>query len=487
MGLHTGRGRWIVVATVLGSSLALLDGTVVNIALPRIAADLGSGVAGMQRVLSGYTLTLASLILLGGALGDRWGRRRVFVWGTVWFAAASLLCGLAPNVTTLVIARILQGAGAALLTPGSLALISATIRDDDRGAAIGLWSGFGGVAGAVGPLLGGWMVEVAGWRSVFLLNLPLAAAVVWAAVRHVPESRDPSPPDRLDVAGAVLGAAGLGLVTYGLIEAQPLVAVLGIAVLVLFVLIERRSPVALIPPDLFASRMFTATNLVTFTVYAAFGGVFFLLVLQLQLVVGYSPIEAGTATIPITVLMLLLSSRAGRYAQRHGPRGPMTLGPAVAAVGLLLMLRIDADASYLRDVLPAVVVFGLGLASLVAPLTAAVLGAVPTARAGIASGVNNAVARTSQLLAVAALPGLAGIGGAALADPAAFDGGFDVAMLICAGLLGVGAVLAAVLVPAPAAAIPADSVACRPHCDVTGPAVQPDSVPRGGPSQRHKL
>ncbi|MBH0122535.1 MFS transporter [Rhodococcus sp. NPDC003382] len=474
VGLHTRRGRWVVTATVLGSSLALLDGTVVNIALPRIAADLGSGVAGMQWVLSGYTLTLASLILLGGALGDRWGRRRVFVWGTVWFAAASLLCGLAPNVTTLVIARILQGVGAALLTPGSLALISATIRGDDRGAAIGLWSGFGGVAGAVGPLLGGWMVEVAGWRSVFLLNLPLAAVVVWVALRHVPESCDPSPPDRLDVAGAVLGAVGLGLVTYGLIEAQPVVAGVGVVVLVAFVLVERHSPVALIPPDLFASRLFTAANLVTFTVYAAFGGVFFLLVLQLQLVVGYSPILAGTATIPITVLMLLLSSRAGRYAQRHGPRGPMTVGPAVAAVGLLLMLRIDADASYLRDVLPAVVVFGLGLSSLVAPLTAAVLGAVPVARSGIASGVNNAVARTSQLLAVAALPGLAGIGGAALTDAATFDRGFDIAMLICAGLLAVSAVLAAALIPGPAAAVPADSVACKPHCDVTGPAVQPD-------------
>ncbi len=215
LALASKRGRWVVAATVLGSSMALLDGTVVNIALPHIGEELGSGVAGLQWTLSGYTLALASLILLGGALGDRWGRRRVFVWGTVWFAVASLLCGIAPDITFLVIARIQQGVGAALLTPGSLAIISASLREEDRGAAIGLWSGLGGVAGAIGPLFGGWLVEVAGWRSVFLLNIPLAIVVVWAAVRHVPESRDPHPPEHLDVVGSACAVVGLGALTYG--------------------------------------------------------------------------------------------------------------------------------------------------------------------------------------------------------------------------------------------------------------------------------
>lgn len=462
-------------ATVLGSSLAMLDGTVVNVALPRIGEDLGAEVAGLQWVLSGYTLTLASLILFGGALGDRVGRRRVFVWGTVWFAGASALCALAPNVTILVAARLLQGVGAALLTPGSLAIISASFDEEDQGAAIGLWSGLGGVAAAVGPLLGGWLVEVAGWRSVFLINLPLAVAVVWVSARHVPETRDPHPPERLDVLGSALAALALGALTYGLIERAVWAVIAGLVLMAAFVVVERRSRYALVPGSLFASRVFVAANLVTLAVYAALGGVFFLLLLQLQIVSGYSPLAAGVASLPITILMLLLSSRAGRWAQIHGPRIPMTVGPLLGAGGLLLMLRIGPDASYPTQVLPAVLVFGLGLSALVAPLTAAVLGSVSSDQAGIASGVNNAVARTSQLLAVAALPALAGIGADALADPAAFASGFRVAMLICSGLLLIGAVLSAVMIPRKAAAeeTAGESVACQPHCDVTAPAVQP--------------
>ncbi|NKT44696.1 DHA2 family efflux MFS transporter permease subunit [Rhodococcus hoagii] len=469
------RGRWVVAATVLGSSLAMLDGTVVNVALPRIGEDLGAEVAGLQWVLSGYTLTLASLILFGGALGDRVGRRRVFVWGTVWFAGASALCALAPNVTILVAARLLQGVGSALLTPGSLAIISASFDEEDQGAAIGLWSGLGGVAAAVGPLLGGWLVEVAGWRSVFLINLPLAVAVVWVSARHVPETRDPHPPERLDVLGSALAALALGALTYGLIERAVWAVIAGLVLMAAFVVVERRSRYALVPGSLFASRVFVAANLVTLAVYAALGGVFFLLLLQLQIVSGYSPLAAGVASLPITVLMLLLSSRAGRWAQIHGPRIPMTVGPLLGAGGLLLMLRIGPGASYPTQVLPAVLVFGLGLSALVAPLTAAVLGSVSSDQAGIASGVNNAVARTSQLLAVAALPALAGIGADALADPAAFASGFRVAMLICAGLLLIGAVLSAVMIPRKAAAeeTAGESVACQPHCDVTAPAVQP--------------
>lgn len=462
-------------ATVLGSSLAMLDGTVVNVALPRIGEDLGAEVAGLQWVLSGYTLTLASLILFGRALGDRVGRRRVFVWGTVWFAGASALCALAPNVTILVAARLLQGVGAALLTPGSLAIISASFDEEDQGAAIGLWSGLGGVAAAVGPLLGGWLVEVAGWRSVFLINLPLAVAVVWVSARHVPETRDPHPPARLDVLGSALAALALGALTYGLIERAVWAVIAGLVLMAAFVVVERRSRYALVPGSLFASRVFVAANLVTLAVYAALGGVFFLLLLQLQIVSGYSPLAAGVASLPITILMLLLSSRAGRWAQIHGPRIPMTVGPLLGAGGLLLMLRIGPGASYPTQVLPAVLVFGLGLSALVAPLTAAVLGSVSSDQAGIASGVNNAVARTSQLLAVAALPALAGIGADALADPAAFASGFRVAMLICAGLLLIGAVLSAVMIPRKAAAeeTAGESVACQPHCDVTAPAVQP--------------
>ncbi|MBM4525936.1 DHA2 family efflux MFS transporter permease subunit [Rhodococcus hoagii] len=473
--LKSPRGRWVVAATVLGSSLAMLDGTVVNVALPRIGEDLGAEVAGLQWVLSGYTLTLASLILFGGALGDRVGRRRVFVWGTVWFAGASALCALAPNVTILVASRLLQGVGAALLTPGSLAIISASFDEEDQGAAIGLWSGLGGVAAAVGPLLGGWLVEVAGWRSVFLINLPLAVAVVWVSARHVPETRDPHPPERLDVLGSALAALALGALTYGLIETAVWAVIAGLVLMAAFVVVERRSRYALVPGSLFASRVFVAANLVTLAVYAALGGVFFLLLLQLQIVSGYSPLAAGVASLPITILMLLLSSRAGRWAQIHGPRIPMTVGPLLGAGGLLLMLRIGPGASYPTQVLPAVLVFGLGLSALVAPLTAAVLGSVSSDQAGIASGVNNAVARTSQLLAVAALPALAGIGADALADPAAFASGFRVAMLICAGLLLIGAVLSAVMIPRKAAAeeTAGESVACQPHCDVTAPAVQP--------------
>ncbi|WP_206487530.1 MFS transporter [Rhodococcus sp. KRD162] len=467
IALSSARGRWIVAATVLGSALAMLDATVVNIALPAIGRDLGSGVTGLQWTLSGYTLTLASLILLGGSLGDRLGRRRVFVWGTVWFATASVLCGLAPDIEVLIAARLLQGVGAALLTPGSLALISASIRTEDRGAAIGMWSGLGGVAAAIGPLLGGWLVDAVGWRAVFLINVPLAIAVVWVAAKHVPESRDPHPTGRLDAPGAVAVAVALGLLTYGLIESHVLSLALGVLAVAAFVLIERRTRDPLIPPSLFASRVFLAANLVTFAVYAALGGVFFLLVLQLQFAVGFSPVAAGLATIPITVLMLVLSARAGRLAARIGPRIPMTVGPLLSATGLLLMLRIGPGSAYATDVLPAVVVFGLGLSALVAPLTGAVLSAAPDDRAGIASGVNNAVARTSQLLAVAALPALAGIAGSDYSSPQVFSAGFHSAMLMCAGLLVIGALIAAVLIRGNRS----DASDCPPHCDLGSPPI----------------
>ncbi|MEU2256390.1 MFS transporter [Nocardia xishanensis] len=470
--LHSTTGRWILLATILGSSVASLDATVVNIALPRIGESLDTDVAGLQWTLNGYTLTLASFILLGGSLGDKLGRRKVFVWGAVGFAVASVLCGAAVNIEMLVAARVLQGVAGAMLTPGSLALISSSLDERDRGAAIGLWSGFGGVAGAIGPFLGGWLIDWVGWQSIFFINVPLVAVVVAVALRHVPESADPNAVARLDVPGAVVVALALGALTFGLIDAMPLLAASGVLLLAVFVVIELRSDHPLVPPALFRSRVFTAANLVTLAVYAALGGVFFLLVLELQLVAGYSPLLSGLATVPVTLIMLALSAPAGRWAQTHGPRIPMTLGPLLAAAGLVLLLRIGPDAGYVGDVLPGVVVFGLGLSVLVAPLTGAVLGAVPSSEAGIASGVNNAVARTAQLLAVAALPGLAGISGS-LTDPAAFDEGFETAMWICSGLLVAGALIAAVLLRPQRRAPDPESVECLPQCAVAGPAVAP--------------
>jgi EmrB/QacA subfamily drug resistance transporter len=485
--MRTAAGRWVLFTTVLGSGMVMIDGTVVNVALERIGTELDAGFTGLQWTVNAYTLTLASLILLGGSLGDRFGRRRVFVFGVVWFALASLLCGLAPDVGTLVAARALQGVGGALLTPGSLALISASFHGPDRAAAIGAWSGLGGIAGAVGPFLGGWLVEWS-WRLVFLVNLPLAALIVVVALRHVPESRDPDAAPGLDVSGTVLAVVGLGALTYALTGlgedgASPMLVmglVVGVLALAAFVVVERRSRHPLVPPVLFTERVFSSANVVTLLVYGALGVVFLLLVLQLQTVAGFSPLAAGTALLPVTVVMLLFSARAGALAGRIGPRIPMTAGPLVSAAGLLLLLRIDADTSWLLDVLPAVVVFGAGLALTVAPLTSTVLDAAPDRYAGSASGVNNAVARAAGLLSVAVVPGLAGIGGADYADPVAFDAGFRTAMLIAAGLLVVAAVVSAALLrPRPTPAAPVEPGAERVrvedclHCGVTGPPLHP--------------
>jgi EmrB/QacA subfamily drug resistance transporter len=481
--MGTARGRWVLLTTVLGSGLALLDATVVNVALERIGADLGAGFAGLQWTVNAYTLSLASLILLGGSLGDRFGRRRVFVIGVVWFAAASLLCGLATNVATLVAARALQGVGGALLTPGSLAIISASFRGPDRAAAVGAWSGLGGVAGAVGPFVGGWLVEWS-WRAVFLVNLPLAVVIVAVAVRHVPETRDPEASPRLDWAGTALVALGLGCLTYGLTAAgEPgngaaslAWGAAGVLALVAFVVVQRRIPDPLVPPVLFRNAQFSAANAVTLLVYAALGALWVLLVLQLQVVAGFSPLMAGSALLPVTVLMLLFSARVGALAQRIGPRLLMTAGPLVSAAGVLLMLRIGPGASYLTEVLPATVLFGAGLTLLVAPLTATVLDSAADRFAGVASGVNNAVARAAGLLAVAVVPVVAGISGADYADPAAFTAGFRTAVLVCAGLLVAGAVVSAVWIRRPLGAEEEhDHLRLEecPHCAVTGPQLCP--------------
>jgi EmrB/QacA subfamily drug resistance transporter len=484
-------GRWVLLATVLGSSMAMLDATVVNVALPTIGRYFGASLGGLQWTVTAYTLTLAGLILLGGALGDRLGRRRVFVAGVGWFAVASALCGLAPSIGVLIAARALQGVGGALLVPGSLAIIQATFAAEDRPRAVGAWSGLGGVAGAVGPLLGGWIVLAAGWRWVFLLNLPLAVIVIAVALRHVPETRDASASGRFDVAGAALAALALAGITYALIEAPagggpagPVIAAgLGLAAAIGFVRVERRRgrdparTAPMLPLDVFASRQFTAVNVVTFLVYGGFGGMLFLLILQLQVVAGFSPLVAGTALLPVTVLMLLLSARAGGLAQRIGPRWPMTVGTATCAAGLLLLTRIGPHASYVADVLPAVIVFGLGLTLTVAPLTATVLASAEVRHAGVASGVNNAVARAAGLLAVAGLPAAVGLSAADFHVPAAFSSGFRIAMVVCAVLLAGGSVISAlainndVLRAAPDRAVPGPE--CRMNCPVGGPPLEP--------------
>ena len=453
------RGRWIIAATVLGSSMAMLDATVVNVALPTIGKELNTSLAGLQWVVTSYTLTLAGLILLGGALGDRFGRRRVFLIGVTWFALASALCGLSPDIGVLIAARGLQGIGGALLTPGSLAIIQSTFAADDRPRAIGAWSGLGGVAGALGPFLGGWIVGSIGWRWIFLLNLPLAVAVLAVTIRHVPESRDPTAQGRFDIAGAVLAALALAGITDGLIEAPSasllesvVPALAGVAAGVAFVVLERRRGrhpervPPMLPLGIFSSRQFTAINLITFVVYGAMGAVFFLLVLDLQVVAGFTPLQAGISLLPSTAALLLLSSRAGALAQRFGPRWLMTGGLLLAAAGLALLTRIGPNTSYVTDVLPAVLLFGIGLSMTVAPLTATVLASADERHAGVASGVNNATARAAGLLAVAGLPAAVGLSGAALHMIPALNRGFHEAMLICSGLLVLAAAGSAILV-----------------------------------------
>jgi EmrB/QacA subfamily drug resistance transporter len=445
VALGTAAGRWLVLVTVLASGMAFIDSTAVNVALPSIGRDLGSSLSGLQWTVTAYTLTLAALILLGGSLGDRYGRRRVFLIGVAWFATASLVCGLAQSPGQLIVARGVQGIGGALLTPGSLALIQSSFRPGDRAKAIGIWSSLGGVAGLIGPVLGGFLVDAASWRWVFLLNVPVAVLVL-AAARFVPESRDEEATGRFDVLGAVLGAVALGGITYALITGgehltRPDVAVsavVGIAAGVAFVVREQRAAHPMLPLGLFADRQFTGANLATLTIYGALAGGGLFIVLQLQNVLGYSAKAAGAALLPTILLLSLLSPRMGALATRIGPRLPMTVGPLVVTLGALWFSRLGAGSSYVVGVLPGSLLQGLGMALTVAPLTATVLGAAPTHLAGIASGVNNAVARAGGLLAVAALPVAVGLSGSSYTHPAAFTSGFRTAMYVCAALFALG-------------------------------------------------
>jgi EmrB/QacA subfamily drug resistance transporter len=442
----TSGARWVLAAAVLGSGVVFLDSTVVNVALPTIGKDLHAGITALQWTIDAYLVTLSALLLLGGNLGDHYGRRSVFVIGLIGFVGASLVCAAAPNAGVLVAARALQGVGGALLVPGSLAIISTTFHPDDRAQAIGMWSGLAGVVSALGPFLGGWLIDVASWRLIFLINVPVAALAVWIALRRVPDTREHDPVPT-DWAGAALVSVGLAALAYALIErhgAGLTTGLVGAGTMVAFVLFERRTTHPMLPLGIFRSAQFTGANVTTFAVYGALGGALFLVVLQLQVSLGYSALSAGASLVPFTVLMLLFSPGAGKLAQRVGPRLPMTAGPLITATGLALFTRIGPGARFASTVLPAVVVFGVGMTLTVAPLTATVIGSVDDDHAGVASGINNAVARLSGLLTVAVLPALAGVSGPSLAG--GLRHGFATAMWVSSGVCATGAVASFALI-----------------------------------------
>lgn len=456
--LRSAPGRWTLAASILGSGAAFLETTVVNVALPAIGRDLGLGIAGLQWVLDGYLLTLSALMLLGGSLGDVYQRRRLFAAGLVGFAITSALVAIAPTAAWLIAFRLLQGAAGALLVPNSLALVDAAFTAEERGAAIGRWAGWSGVSTALGPLVGGWLVVALGWRSVFAIMIPFSLAAAWIAWRKVPELSEAAelpeaaePARSVDYLGAVLVTLGLAGVVVALVSGpsagfgHPAIVAAGLGGLILlaaFLLYERRAPDPLLPLSIFRSRQFGGANLTTLFVYAALSTLFFLLMLVLQDALGYSALKAGASLLPVNLLLLLLSPLAGRVGERIGPRWPMTAGALVAALGLALLTRIGPGAKYLTTLLPALAIFGLGLATFVAPLTAAVLGAVPARMTGLASGINNAVARFAGLLAIAVLPLAAGLGGLQQLAGPTLVAGYTRATWISAALCVLGAATA---------------------------------------------
>jgi len=405
--------RWTLIAMILASGIVFLDGSVVNVALPAIDRNLGAGLTGLQWIVNGYTLTLSAFLILGGSLGDHYGRSRIMLLGLVGFGVASVACGLAPQTGGLIGARLVQGLAGALVVPGSLAILTAVYGDEEeRGRAIGAWSGASGITTVLGPFLGGWLTDALFWRWIFFINVPFIAVAAWLIWRHVPETRDPHAPRRLDWPGALLTIAGLGGVAYGLTEGPalgwraPLVIgslVGGVAALIVFVIVEARSAAPMLPLRLFRSRVFAGTNLATLGIYAALSGASFFLTIYLQNTLGYSALAAGASFFPLSLIVLALSSRFGQLAGRHGPRGFMAGGAFLAALALLLLVRVGPGVSYWTTIFPAILVLGLGLAMIVAPLTTAVMGAVPSDNAGIASAINNVASRVAGLLAIAAL------------------------------------------------------------------------------------
>ena len=451
-------GRWILAASILGSGAVFLEGSVVSVAMPAIGRDLGLGMAGLQWVMNGYLLTLSALMLFGGALGDRGSRPRVFALGLIGFAVSSVCCGLAPNIALLIAARVVQGIAGALVVPNSLALLETTFHGEARGAAIGKWSAWSGASTALGPFAGGWLVDAASWRFVFFSIVPFAVAAAWIAFRHASaaeKSTKRQSSSSLDNAGAVFATLGLAGVVGALITGSdagftsPLVLASLIAGLLLlggFVFVESRAQTPLLPLDVFGHREFVAANLNTLFVYASLNGLFFLLMLQLQNGLHYSAVVAGASLLPVNALLLLISPRSGHLAERIGARIPMAAGSLIAAVGMLLFTRVKPGASYVTTLLPALIVFGIGLGLLVAPLTTVALRSLGEKRAGIASGVNNAAARLAGLLATAAIPVAAGLAGSRRPSGTALAGAFTRAMVICAALCGVGAIVAATMI-----------------------------------------
>jgi EmrB/QacA subfamily drug resistance transporter len=445
--------RWILVAAVLGSGAVFLEGTVVNVAMPAIGREFSLGMSGLQWVMNAYLLSLTALMLLGGSLGDRYGRASVFQGGALGFAVATAACAVAPGPLALFLARAIQGAAGAMLVPNSLAMLGDAYSGEERSVAIGRWAAWSAVSTAVGPLLGGSLADASSWRWVFAVVIPFALVAAWMAWRHraacvANQGKRHIP---VDYAGAALVSLGLAGVVTGLIagpgtgfDHPPVVAALGLGTLMLagFGLVEAHKASPLLPLDVFRSRQFTGTNLTTLLVYASLSGLFFLLMLVLQNGLGYGALAAGASLLPVNVLMLALSPRMGRLAERIGPRWPMTVGAAVAALGMLLFARMRPASEYLSVVLPATVVFGLGLSMLVTPLTSAALGAVGEGRKGLASGLNNAVARLAGLLATASIPAAAGLGGLEEVRGEALTRGFVRAMWICAVLCVLGSLVA---------------------------------------------